>query len=160
MSDNMEIIQLKSPNTIAMVKAILPGFTAEQAFDAWTQPEKLTAWWPQQATLPANGDSAVGAEYVLEWPTMKWTLRGTYLGWERPWLLAFTWKWDHEPDLPMRTVVIRFKQKDENVVEIVIVHGAYSEATREQEDRQSHIDGWIYFLQRLAGTIDGGKAVS
>jgi len=141
--DRTSIIQVETPTTIAMVKATVPGFTVEQAFDAWTEPEKLAAWWPQRVALLPNSDSAVGAEYVLEWPLMSWTLRGTYLAWERPWLLAFIWKWDHEPDLPMRTVVIRFGQRQENGVDIVIVHGVYSDAAREREDRQSHIDGWI-----------------
>ncbi|GAB4582141.1 MAG: hypothetical protein Fur0022_48970 [Anaerolineales bacterium] len=154
------IIQVETPTTIAVVKATLPGFTAEQAFDAWTQPEKLTAWWPQRVALLPNSDSAVGAEYILEWPLMKWTLRGTYLAWERPRLLTFTWKWDHEPDLPMRTVVVQFGQSQENRVSIVIVHGTYSEATRDREDRQSHIDGWLYFMEKLSRTAGNIEEVT
>jgi uncharacterized protein YndB with AHSA1/START domain len=147
------IIHVETPTTIAMVKATLPGFTAERAFDAWTQPEKLTLWWPQRVALLPGSDAVIGAEYVLEWPLMNWTLRGAYLAWERPRLLTFTWKWDHAPDLPVRTVVAQFAQRQENVVEIVIVHGVYGGTARESEDRQSHIDGWIYFMEKLAGTV-------
>lgn len=145
-----EIVQVESPATIAVVRARLAGLSVEQAFEAWTEPDQLVRWWPQQVTMLPRAESAPGAGYVLEWPGMSWRLRGVYLVWECPQLLVFSWQWDHEPNLPQRMVTARFVPGPEHSTELLVTHGVYGESQREQEDRQSHIDGWLFFLDRLA----------
>src|SRR3954451_2210633 len=67
----------------------------------WTEPGGLTRWWPDEAEV-----DPVARTLHLSWPPMEWHLRGRILEWDAPRRLAFTWRWDHEPGLPERTVTV------------------------------------------------------
>ena len=79
---------------------------------------------------------------------MNWELSGKYLVYEPGAWLVFTWQWQHRPDLPQRTVAVTFETVDGGT-RLAIAHSAYGNTAIEQEDRQSHIDGWLHFLGRL-----------
>jgi len=64
--------------------------------------------------------------------------------------LAFTWGWDHQPDLPQRTVALDFQPLPEGGTRLIVTHGPYGEGDAEAADRQSHLNGWRQFLARLA----------
>lgn len=108
-------------------------------FEAFTVPSRLTAWWPEEAEV----DLRIGGPYRLSWPAQDWTLRGRYLEVRAPDHLRFTWSWDHEAT-PERTVSIDIEPAGEGS-RLTISHTFGSE-----EEGQSYIDGWQFFVSRLA----------
>lgn len=127
-----------------IVAAKLPGVAPEEAFLWFIIPERLMRWWTQEAET----DRRPGGHYVLRWPAMDWELSGEYLVYEPGTQLSFTWQWAHRPDLPPRTVDVAFRPATPGT-KVIVTHGFYGESALEQDDRQSHIDGWLHFLGRL-----------
>jgi uncharacterized protein YndB with AHSA1/START domain len=79
---------------------------------------------------------------------MDWHLRGEFTKFEPARKLGFTWRWDHEPELPTRQVDLVIEATGPGS-RLTITHGTYDESRRDQDDRQSHLDGWTYFLGQL-----------
>jgi uncharacterized protein YndB with AHSA1/START domain len=130
-----------SPETLIVSGPFLT-LSPQAMFDAWTQPELLTRWWPQVAEV----DLRPGGEYHFSWPSMDWHLRGSYTVVEPPHRLAFTWNWDHE-DAPERTVVMHFAPLPEGGTRLTLRHGTYT--AEDTEEREGHLSGWLHFLGRL-----------
>jgi uncharacterized protein YndB with AHSA1/START domain len=124
----------------------ITGARPDAVWRLWTEPDALTSWWPDEAEVDVCARSL-----RLSWPRMKWHLRGRILEWQPPKRLVFTWEWDHEPTLPERTVAIELSAlADDAVTELTLSHGDYGDGEVEAADRQSHLDGWDFFLPRLA----------
>lgn len=140
----MTVQQIESDNTRVIMQIDIHEADPARVFDYWVQPDLLVKWWPQEAVTHPQ----VGGDFLLAWPGMNWRLRGVYRAFEPGKTLAFTWKWDHEPDLPERLVTVTFAPLDDVTV-INVEHGSYTDSEVDQADRQSHIDGWLYFLGKL-----------
>jgi uncharacterized protein YndB with AHSA1/START domain len=84
---------------------------------------------------------------------MEWNLRGTYSAVELGQRLAFTWKWDHEPNTPMRDVEVIFEPVGDVGTQVTVTHGTYTNSSKDQEERDGHLEGWIYFLKRLHDAV-------
>jgi uncharacterized protein YndB with AHSA1/START domain len=121
-----------------------PHLTAAELFAYFTRPALLTEWWPPTAVL----EPRPGGRYAFTWPAMDWTLSGEYLVFEPEQRLLFTCRWRHEPDLPERRVEIVVSNLDQGS-QLQLTHEAYGDSEREQADRQSHLEGWTHFLERL-----------
>ena len=94
----------------------------------------------------------VGEEYTMSWPAMGWVLRGEILEYVAGERLVFTWSWDHQPDLPRRTVEIDLAAMPgaESAATVVrLAHGDYGRGEEEEQDRRSHLDGWTHFFAAL-----------
>jgi len=118
--------------------------TAAVAFSYFTRPELLAAWWAPEAKINAQP----GGEYVLSWPSQGWHLRGEYTDFAPGERLAFSWRWDHEPQLPTRLVSVQFEEAPPGAL-LRLIHGVYGHDAVEQADREAHRDGWLHFLGRL-----------
>ena len=127
-----------------IVTAELPLLSPTQAFAACTTPELITQWWPQEAEI----EPKLGGHYRLRWPSMNWELFGQFTEFEPGERLGYTWNWAHQPDLSTRIVTIDFEPLATGS-KVIVQHGIYGDSAVEQEDRQGHIDGWVYFLGRL-----------
>lgn len=127
-----------------IASAEVPGLSPGQAFEYFTVPELLALWWPPEATT----ERQQGGRYVLRWPSMNWELSGEYTAFIPGERLAFTWQWAHKPELPARVVDVAFEPAGAGC-RLTVTHGTYGNTTVEQEDRQSHIDGWLHFLGQL-----------
>jgi uncharacterized protein YndB with AHSA1/START domain len=130
------------------------------AFDHFIRSELLTRWWPTEAEL----DVRVGGGYVFSWPGPGWTLRGRYTRVEQGRALGFTWRWDHEPDMPERIVEISFEPVGEageageqDATSVTVTQTAFADTPAEQADQQSHRHGWMHFLGRLAETLSEAR---
>ncbi len=128
----------------------LPGVPLAEALSWFTEPAKLARWWaPEAATDPVPG-----GDVALRWPAQGWTLRGSY-GAVSDRLLVFTWAWDHEPGTPVRTVVIdAAAATDDAGARLTITHGPFG--PDEDEDRRGTLEGWRFFLPRLAAATGAG----
>ena len=145
MSDQPVINQIASDNSRLELTAGFPKLTSEALFANFTQPELLQRWWPAQATIEPH----LGGAYHLSWPDMDWYLRGEITVFETARRLGFTWRWDHEPGLPTRQVDLVFDPAGSGS-RLTITHGPYDKSQRDQDDRQSHLEGWTHFLGQLS----------
>lgn len=136
----------------------IPGMSDTSLFAWLTEPEKLAQWWVP--TVPEQ-ELVEGGSYHFAWPGHDFHLRGRYADVAPPRRLAFTWSFDHEPDLDERLVEIEITPTSAGA-RLTLTHGTYSDEPADQADRQNHIDGWHYFLSKLAEAVasEGGEAPS
>ena len=148
-TEEQAVIQQESEPDLLILTSFYPDVSPQQLFAYWTQPELLQQWWPTKAEV----DVRPGGVYCLSWPAMEWNLRGTYSVVQAGQRLAFTWKWDHEPDTPMRTVEVTFEPVGDVGTQVTVTHGNYTNDSKDQEERDGHLEGWIYFLKRLHDAV-------
>lgn len=144
MADQPTIQQVESGSDEVVMTADFPHLSPLALFDYFTMPELLAHWWPPEATI----EGRPGGSYHLYWPAMNWELYGEYSQFEPGQRLAFSWQWRHEPDLPTRQVNIQIAAVAQGS-RLTLTHNRYDQSERDQADRQSHIDGWYYFLAKL-----------
>lgn len=133
-----------------VVEGRLGGFSVEEAWEHWTQPEKIVLWWPDVAHM----DLRPGGGYALSWPRMEWHLRGEYTVVDPPRRLGFTWRWDHDPaGSRALDVSVAFDPHPDGGTCLRIEHGPFG--TEEAEARQGILEGWIHFGMRLDGLKAG-----
>jgi uncharacterized protein YndB with AHSA1/START domain len=140
----MKVTQLPGDTTHLTFQAEFPHFSVNQLYDHFIRTELLQRWWPPTAVV----DAQVGGKYRLSWPEMGWHLYGEYTRLEPGKHLAFTWKWEHNPDMPTRQVEIAFEPHEAGSL-LTLTHGVYGDNARDREDRQHHVEGWSHFLARL-----------
>ncbi len=133
--------------TWLVVEMMLEGLTLADALCWFTEQDRLARWWGEECTIAP----VPGGRYEVRWPGMNWTMRGQVLTCDET-QLVYSWTWDHEPDLPARAVIVR-TEPAANGTRLTISHGPYrptsSSLTHEDEDRESHRDGWLFFLPKL-----------
>ncbi len=148
----MLVEQLPSTNDKLVVAIQIGNVTPDLIFACWVMPQLLAHWWSPKAVV----DPRLGGRYSLTWPTLKQTLQGVYSVYDPPHTLAFTWKWDHEPERadPLR-VHITLETIDTDV-RLTLVHGTYSASAEDQDLRiDHHLTGWQHFLPRLDAFCQG-----
>lgn len=144
----MTVRQISSTSDWLLMEADFPTYSPEVLYDHFITADLLKQWWVGDVPeiMPE-----VGGHYHFSWMPMGWHLSGTYKAAERGKVLAFSWKWEHEPLIPMRHVCLMFHAgQAENSSRLTVLHGIYSDSEADQEDRQSHVDGWTHFLGKLA----------
>jgi uncharacterized protein YndB with AHSA1/START domain len=127
--------------------------SAEEVFDAWTNPEVLRRWWAAGAdwrTPTAEVDLRVGGRYRLsmEDPASEklHTVGGEYHEVERPRRLVYSWCWEQETDEPehVSTVTVEFRDDGERTT-VVLEHTGLASPT----SRDGHGHGWEACLENL-----------
>jgi uncharacterized protein YndB with AHSA1/START domain len=141
------LVQEESPNT-TLVFTLTIAAPPVAVFAAWTQPDQLTRWWPQQAEV----DLHTGGTFHFGWPSIGQDLRGTYQVVEPDTALAFTWRWDDDTEgTATRVVTLTFAPNGENGTKMTLTHGPYADTPEDQQIRaKHHITGWQFFLPKLA----------
>lgn len=139
-----KVASLAPERAFMLVRADLPRTPPAVAFDRWTSPPLLARWWPESAEL----DLRVGGAYHFSWPRADWHLRGEFVSVERPRQLAFSWRWDHHPE-STTVVKVTFAAGLAGGSTLLVRQGPYGDSPGAVELRQSHIDGWLFFLPRL-----------
>lgn len=152
MSGSPSIRQLPTGLDQLRLEAVYAGAQAAALFDCLTRAGRLVSWWPQTAET----DPRLGGRYRLAWPALGQTLFGEYTQFEPGRNLAFTWNWEHAPELSQRVVSVQLAPLGEGT-QLTLAHGPYRADARDQDDRQSHLDGWRYFLARLAQCAESGS---
>ena len=153
MNQDRTVRQVLSGRDRLVVTGDFPGFTPESLFDGWTRPELLRRWWPQEAWV----EPWVGGTYRLSWPGLGWQLRGRYHAFDRGRELAFSWRWDHDPEgATERRVVVTFAPAGEGAARLTIVHGPYDDSPADQKLRlDDHLAGRLHFTGRLRALRGG-----
>lgn len=130
------------------LEAEYTGVTPADLFRFWTEPKLVTRWWP----FCAEVEPREGGEYHFRWPGGL-HLRGRYTAYAPGRHLRFSWRWEHEPYLPVRFVDVTF-QATQRGTRQTLVHSEY--AKEDSVERQEHLEGWLHFLDRLAEVTKGG----
>jgi hypothetical protein len=112
---------------------------------------RLNQWWGEEALI----EPRPGGLYEVHWPAMNWTMRGV-VALRTEDTLIYSWTWDHEPNQPARAVIVHVEPAGHDTV-LTITHGPYrpsaADLFTEDEDRESHHEGWLFFLPKLHETI-------
>ena len=127
--------------TEAIVKA-----SPERAWQAWTDPDELAAWWwPMFADTTYDLDVRPGGNYRFESRSAGIGARGTYTEVLAPQHLTMTWVWliDGADDGPEDSVSVTFSAVDDTTV-VRVVHSTAAEET------EGYAQGWRDCLDRLA----------
>jgi uncharacterized protein YndB with AHSA1/START domain len=136
--------------------------TAEEVFDAWTNPEVLRRWWMVDETRSApeaDVDLRVGGSYRLSMESpgtgARSTVRGVYREVARPERLVYTWAWEEQDGSTGHesTVTVSFVQEGERTTVVVDHTGLPDEASRER-----HGEGWQACLRILGARMFDGVA--
>jgi uncharacterized protein YndB with AHSA1/START domain len=147
--EGLIVRQVGGDASLLQLEADITGIGPDGLFRFWTEPERITRWWPQEAEI----EPRMGGAYHLAWPGPGFHLRGRYIHFEPGVRLAFGWKWDESGETaPERHVDIRF-QPYEDGTRISLTHGLYADSDEDREERQHHVEGWQYFLPRLASAV-------
>jgi uncharacterized protein YndB with AHSA1/START domain len=127
--------------------------TAEEVFDAWTNPEVLRRWWISEEswrTPIAEVDLREGGRYRLsmEDPSTgeSHTVLGEYQLVKRPELLVYSWCWELDAGGtgPVSTVTVEFHPEGERTT-VVLIH----QGLEDEESRARHGQGWSACLDSL-----------
>jgi hypothetical protein len=139
-----------------VIETEIEGLSPTETMRWFVEAPLLNQWWGEEALI----EPRPGGIYHVHWSSMNWTMRGTVAHCSSD-TLAYSWTWDHEPDQPARTVVVHASACEVGS-RVTISHGPYrpeeSRLTGEDADRESHRDGWMYFLPILHAKI--AEAVS
>jgi len=144
----MSVIRIPSPNDMLIVAAQFPVCSPQRLFEYWTKPDLVTQWWPISAEI----EPCLGGSYHFFWPQTDWHLRGLYTAFQPGKRLAFTWRWKHHP--VQELVLVAFEPFAEHGTHMIIGHGSYNDSPQSQEDKQSHLDGWMHFVPRLQNLVE------
>jgi uncharacterized protein YndB with AHSA1/START domain len=148
-------IYLSGPEWL-VVEMDVPSVGPDEALRWFTQAELLNRWWGEEALI----EPRPGGMFVVHWPTMGWTMRGT-VGMVSDTVLMWSWAWAHEPDAPARAVVVEAVTPGEQTT-IRVTHGPYRAvglfAEADAQERRGHLEGWLQFLPDLAKAIASNAA--
>jgi len=139
--------QIPSSTDALVVYGDFHGFTPNELFDYWVNPELVTEWWPKVVEI----DPRVGGAYRFSWPEQEWFLQGTYSVFDPGKQLKFGWTWNHEPGVYEPLWVDIYFMEIDNGTRMAIYHGPYTDTESDQGARQGNLEGWIHFGSRLAG---------
>jgi uncharacterized protein YndB with AHSA1/START domain len=116
----------------------------DAAYAWWIEPEHMARWWAPELHI----DPRPGGTYRASWPAQDWHLGGDVLVAEPGRRLVLTWRWEHEPDRPVRTVEVDIEPSDGGT-RLRVTHGTYTASAADQAERGEHLEGWLHFLRRL-----------
>ena len=144
-----------APETTLQIKRTFLA-ARDKVFRAWTDPTELARWFAPSAdysTVVPELDLRVGGAYRLEMHHKDGNVHrvsGTYREIKPPEKLAFTWRWEQEPNAQESLVTVEFHDRGDST-EIVLTH----EQLPNSEQRDKHSQGWNGCLEQLSKFLQG-----
>ncbi len=133
--------------------------SAEDVFDAWTNPDVLRRWWaagPDWETPLAEVDLREGGSYRLSMRDpesgMTPTVGGEFTEIRRPERLVYTWTGEDMPGSPSEgsVVTVDFEERDGRTTVRLLHTGLGTD-----ESRAQHEHGWHACLDNLERRVFG-----
>lgn len=118
----------------------------DQVFAAWTDVDRLAAWWwPQLDGTTYDVEARQGGRFRIQSPVIAATVSGVYTEVDPPRRLAFTWVWqdDGEPESGEDAVAVTFEPDGAGT--LVTVEHASAEHLPDGGAEQ----GWNDVMERL-----------
>lgn len=126
-----------------------------EVFRAWTSPEELRRWHaPGDMAIPlAEVDLRVGGEFKIRMQAEDGpphTVTGVYREIDPPRRLVYSWSWvENEAHAGAETqVTVEFEER-RDATEVILTHEGFPT----DEARDSHNQGWVGILERMAGAV-------
>lgn len=126
----------------------------ERVYRAWTDPEALARWFAPSDEFSVtvhHQDLRLGGSFRIEMRHSSGKSHvglGAYCVIEPPARLAFTWRWEEEPESTDTLVTIDLAPKGEGT-ELTFRHDLFTT----EKAAQDHHQGWSGCLDRLAGLL-------
>jgi uncharacterized protein YndB with AHSA1/START domain len=123
---------------------------------AWRDPSVLAEWFcpnPSTSVIAELRVEAGGSWKVAMGPMV---VRGEYTEVQLPDRLAFTWQWEHEPDVRPTTVRVTFSERSQDSTEVLLEHLDFQDL----DEAEGHQQGWNITLDRLAQVVASRMAAS
>ena len=144
----MEAQMVKSETALEMKRVF--NASAEQLFQAWTQPEMMNKWYHSGPDMHAvcTVDLRVGGRYEVQMHPEEgdpYIAGGVYREIVPQEKLVFTWLWKHEEASMESLVTLEFKPLGKGETELILVHERFAN----DEERDKHAEGWIAVLDQL-----------
>jgi uncharacterized protein YndB with AHSA1/START domain len=134
-------------STITLTRAV--AATPAWVFTAWTDADRLAAWWwPQLPGTTYDLDARVGGRFRIHGPAIGATVTGVYLEVDPPLGLAFTWCWEDDDDAEtvVEDTVVVSLQPDDDRTRVTVAHTSSA-----HEPDGAAEQGWSDVLDRLVG---------
>jgi uncharacterized protein YndB with AHSA1/START domain len=125
--------------------------TPDRVFGAWTDAERLAAWWwPQLAGTTYDVDARPGGTFRIHSPAIGATVTGVYTEVDPPWRLAFSWRWEDAGERQAAvedTVTVTFAPDDGGTL-VTVVHASTAHVRGGGAEQ-----GWNDVMDRLARVV-------
>ena len=141
-------------------KNIIINVPPEAVFEAITDPQQLTQWFPDQAIL----EPKVGGK--MKFTSYKNSERGKDCGRERDKFhegtitefipnkkISYTWENLDEPDFPRTVVTWELEKIENNKTNFKLAHTGFNA----DEMAKKYNEGWSYFLNELVKLLEKTK---
>ena len=138
--------------TIEIKKSIVIDASPEIVFNAFTNPEELTQWFPDQAIL----EPKVGGKFRFSFFKEKskelerdYSPEGTVKEFVPNKKVSYTWQLKDIPEFPETTVTWELQEIGANKTRVELVHSGFTGKEEGKLSFREHDQGWSYFLGRL-----------
>lgn len=123
---------------------------------AWCDPAVLAEWFCPNPSTTVMAELNLDSGGLWKVTMGQVAVRGQYVEVQLPQRLAFTWQWEHEPDLPPSLVRVTFTERSPDSTEVLLEHVDF----QDQHEATSHEQGWAITLDRLAQVAPAKMAAS
>ncbi len=143
----------KQETGIRKEKIIQAG--AEMIFNALIEPEKITEWFQDEASLEPSVGGKIRLVTLKEMhPNWKldrdYCMDGTIIEFVPNKRLSYTWKFDDIPDFLETYVTWELEQIKPNTTKVKLAHVGFTGKEKGNFSIESHNQGWAEALDKLA----------
>lgn len=150
--DRMEeqaVIQQESGPELLILTSFYPDVSPQQLSMYWARPELLQQWWPPEARVKAPW----GEIYRFPWSSTEQYLPHGYSAFGSGASRGFSWMWDRESDRPERELKVILDPVGDIGTQVTVTQGPYTNSSKDQEERDGHLEVWIGCLMRLHDAV-------
>ena len=136
-------------------KDIVINASVDKVFSALIDPEQLTQWFPNVATIEPRVGGKIFFRFSKEVTKEKKAhdVIGTIINIIPNKELSHTWNFTTKPDYSKETIVTwRLEQIDKDKTKLTLVHSGFTNADRLQYDE--HNEGWDWYVKRLENFVE------
>jgi len=129
--------------------------SAEKIFNAISDPQELTNWFPDAATLEPEVGGAFKLSFLKdsEKPKMKmdrdFINEGKVLEIIQNKKLVHTWQWMEFTDFPETIVTWELEPTRDNTTRLTLTHTGFTGKEKGPASLEEHNKGWSFFLNEL-----------
>lgn len=148
----MASVTVRDDGPAVRAELLLAGCSPDRALRAFTAPDLLARWW---GNAELTAELTPGGRYDVWFAGIPARMTGRVLRYEPASVLEFSWAWEHQPELPPRSVAVEVGPAGDGATTLRIEHGPHADDEAGRAARVEHRTGWEYFLPRLEALLTG-----
>jgi len=136
-------------------KEIVINASVDKVFSALIDPEQLTQWFPNIATIEPRIGGKIFFRFSKEVTKEKkdHDVIGVIINIIPNKELSYTWNFTTKPDYGKETIVTwKLDQLDKDKTKLTLVHSGFTNADKLQYDE--HNEGWDWYVKRLENFVE------